>query len=216
MRYFKLGVTFFAFLAITAFVWASESDELREQAKAMEREAAELAERGHGEEAANLKRRVMEMLKEAERLERHHPGRRETEIRELERRLEKLRMEEKELAGADGNRERREDVRREAHQVAMEIRELSHDRHPEHPAPHQEIARRLEHMHIAVEHLNHAGLHDIAEHVAERAHAAERELHQHRRHHEGDVMQEMMRQLDELRHEVGRLREEVNELRERR
>ena len=45
MRYFKLGVTFFAFLAITAFVWASESDELREQAKAMEREAAELAER---------------------------------------------------------------------------------------------------------------------------------------------------------------------------
>ena len=58
----------FAFLAITAFVRASESDELREKAKAMQREAAELAERGHREEAANVKRRVMEMLEEAERV----------------------------------------------------------------------------------------------------------------------------------------------------
>ena len=216
MRYFKLGITFFAFLAITAFVWASESDDLREKAKAMQREAAELAERGHGEEAANLKRRVMEMLEEAERLEHQHPERREAEIMELQRLLEKLRMEEKELASHDGNRERLEDVRREAHRVEMELREISQDRHREHPAPHEEIARRLEHMRIAVEHLNHAGLHDIAEHVAERAHAAERELDQHQRHHEGDVMHEMMRQLEEVRHEVGRLREEVKELRESR
>ena len=63
----------------------------------------------------------MEMLEEAERLERRHPERREAEIRELQRRLEKLRMEEKELAGDDGNRERREDVRREVHRVAMEL-----------------------------------------------------------------------------------------------
>ena len=55
MRYVKLGVTLFSFLAITAFVWASESDELREKAKAMQREAAELAERGRREEAVNLK-----------------------------------------------------------------------------------------------------------------------------------------------------------------
>ena len=87
--------------------------------------------------------------------------------------------------------------------------------HREHAAPHEEIARRLEHMRIAVEHLNHAGLHDIAEHVAERAHAAERELHEHDQHG-GDVMHEIVRQLDEIRHEVGRLRDELNELRERR
>ena len=71
-------------------------------------------------------------------------------------------------------------------------------------------------MRIAVEHLNHAGLHDIAEHVAQRAEATERELHEHHRHHEGDVMHEIMKQLDELRHEVGRLRDEVSELREKR
>jgi hypothetical protein len=67
-----------------------------------------------------------------------------------------------------------------------------------------------------VEHLHHAGLHDIAEHVAERAEATERELHEQHRHHEGEPIHEIMKQLDEIRHEVGRLRDEVNELREKR
>ena len=35
----------------------------------MQREAAELAEHGHEEEAANLKRKAMAMLEEAERLD---------------------------------------------------------------------------------------------------------------------------------------------------
>ena len=215
MSYLKLGATLVVFLAVAAFVWASESDELREKAEAVQREAAQLAERGHQEEAANLKRKAMEMFEEAERLEHHRPDQREAEIMELRRLLEKLRLEERELAGHDGNRERLEDVRREAQRVEMELRELSHDAHREHAAPHEEIARRLEHMRIAVEHLNQAGLHDIAEHVSERAHAAERELHEHDQHG-GDAMHEIVRQLEEIRHEVGRLRDEVNELRERR
>ena len=48
------------------------------------------------------------------------------------------------------------------------------------------------------------------------AEATERELHEKQRHHGGDVMHEIMKQLDGLRHEVGRLRDEVSELRERR
>jgi hypothetical protein len=50
----KLLIFFFALaiLSVTTFVWASESDEIREKAKAMQREAAELAEKGHKEEAA--------------------------------------------------------------------------------------------------------------------------------------------------------------------
>lgn len=216
MPYFKLALTCFAFLTVTAFIWASESDELREQAEAMEREAIELVERGHGEEAANLRRRVREMLKEAEWLERRHPKRRAAEIRELQRRLEDLRREEKELGDDIDHQERREDVRHEAHRVEMELWELSRDRHRNHPVPPEEIARRLEHMQIAVEHLSQAGLRDIAEHVAERAHAAERELQEQDRHREGDVMHEIMRQLEALRHEVGQLREEVSELRSRR
>ena len=161
MSFLKLGATIFAVLAVAALVWASETDEIREKAKAMLRESAELAERGHGEEAANLERRAMQMLEEAKRLQ--HRGRDQHHGRER----------------------------------------------------HDEIGERLEHMRAAVEHLNQAGLHDVAQHVAERAEAAERELHERRRHPGGDVMHEIMKQLDELRHEVGRLRDEVNELREK-
>ena len=71
-------------------------------------------------------------------------------------------------------------------------------------------------MRIAVEHLNQAGLHDIAEHVAQRAEATERELHERHRQQGSDAMHEVMKQLDEMRHEIGRLRDEVNELREKR
>ncbi len=98
----------------------------------------------------------------------------------------------------------------------MEMRELLHESDRKQSAPHDEMAERLEHMHIAVEHLNHAGLRDIAEHVAQRAEATERELHEHRQHDDGDAMHAVMQQLEELRHEIRRLRDEVNDLRERR
>ena len=216
MSYLKLGATIFAFLAVTAFVWASESDELREKAKAMQREAAELAERGHGEEAENLERKAIAMLEEAEHLDRRRPDHRDAEIREMQEGLEMLRLEERELEESGGKEERLADVRREVERIERRLHELSHDERHGERGPQDEIARRLEHMRVAVEHLNHAGLHDIAEHVAERAETAERELHEHHRHHEGDPIHEIMKQLDEIRHEVGRLRDEVNELREKR
>ncbi len=216
MTYIKLGATIFAFLAVTAFVWASESDELRDKAKAMQREAAELAEQGHEQEAVNLKRKAMAMLKEAEHLDHGGLDQRHPQIMKLKLHLDKLRQEEKQLEEKAGAGERLADVRTEAGRVERELRELAHG--PEHPhgAPQDDIVSRLEHMRIAVEHLNHAGLHDVAAHVVERAEAAERDLHERHGHHEGDVMHEIMKQLDEIRHEVGRLRDEVNELREKR
>lgn len=216
MTHIKLGATIFAFLAVTAFVWASESDELREKAKAMQREAAELAEHGHKDEAANLKRKAIAMLEEAERLDHGGLDQRHPEIMKLKQWLEKLRQEEKLLADKAGAGERLADVRREAEQVETKLRAISQRPNREPRGPHEDIARRLEHMRIAVDHLKQAGLHDVAEHVAQRAEAAERELHEHRQGQGGDVMHEIMKQLDELRHEVGRLRDEVNELREKR
>ena len=183
MSFLKLGATIFAVLAVAALVWASETDEIREKAKAMHREAAELAARGHGEEAANLERRVTKMLEEAERLQHHARDHHH---------------------GPDQHHD--PDQHHGPDQRVAEIRKMER---------HDETAERLEHMRMAVEHLNHAGLHDVAEHVAARAEAAERELHEHRRHQGGDVMREIMKQLDELRHEVGRLRDDVNELREK-
>lgn len=214
MSKFRMLLSASAVLAVATFIWASEAVELREKAEAMHREAAELAEQGHKEEAANLKRKAMAMLKEAER--HGHLDQRHSEIVRMEQLLDKLRQKEKQLEEQAGADEALSIVRREAEQIEMKLRELSHRPHREHRGPDEDIARRLEHMRIALEHLNQAGLHDIAEHVAERAEAAERELHEHQRHHEGDVMHEVMKQLEELRHEVGRLRDDVNELRKKR
>ena len=83
---------------------------------------------------------------------------------------------------------------------------------------HEEMAHRLENMHIAVDHLHQAGLHDIAEHVAERAEQTERELHEMRRQEEErhhNPLHEMMRQIEELRHEIGRLHQEFDRIRDR-
>jgi len=219
MTRIKLGATIFAFLFLTAFVSASESDELREKAKAMQREAAELAEHGHKEEATNLKRNAMAMLKEAEHLDRGGLDERHPEIIKLRLHLAKLRQQEKNLedvAETAGGEERLDAIRREAQEIENNLRHMLHESHDEQGGPHDDIARRLEHMRIAVEHLNHAGLHDIVEHVAERAEATERDLHEHRQTQGGDVMHEIMKQLGELRHEVRRLRNEVSELKERR
>jgi cytochrome c553 len=206
----------FAFLALTAFVWASESDELRERAMAMQREAAQLAEQGHNEEATNLKRDAVAMLKKAEHLDHVGLDQRHPEIMRLKALLERIRQKEKHLEGEAGADEVLSLVRREAKEIEMKLHALSQQPRPDQAPPHEDIARRLEHMRIAVDHLNQAGLHDVAEHVAQRAEATERELHEHRPGQGGDVMHEIMQQLDELRHEVARLRQELGELREHR
>ena len=169
MSFLKLGATALVFLTVTSFVWASESDELREKAEAMQREAAELAEHGHHKEAVDLKRKAIAMLEEAERLGRDRPDDRQAEMMELKRLLEMFRQQEKELAGIAGEGERLEDVRRKAERVEAELWALSRQPRHDHDAPHEDLARRLEHMRIAVDHLSQAGLHEIAEHVAHRS-----------------------------------------------
>lgn len=79
--------------------------------------------------------------------------------------------------------------------------------------PQEEIAHRLEHMRAAVEHLHQAGIHDIANHVAERAEATQRELEGHKHHRGDDLMREVMNQIEQLRREMKSLRAEVKELR---
>lgn len=55
----------------------------------------------------------------------------------------------------------------------------------------------------------------VTQRVAQRSENAERELHERQKHQSGNMIHEILKQLDELRHEVGRLREEVNELRKK-
>lgn len=212
MSHFKISAILFASLTLAACVGASEVDELRGRARAMQRRAAELAEHGNREEAEIFERKSVAMLEEAEHSEHRQPDHRDLEIVKMKERLEMLRMNERKLEATSGNEDRLVDVRREAEKVERELKEMSHHPSREQPDPHEEIARKLEHMRIAVEHLHHAGLHDVAESVAERAHATERELHEQHRQNDGTPIHEIMNQLDEIRHEVARLRGEMNEL----
>ena len=188
-------------------------DELREKAKAVQREAVELGEQGRMEEAANLKRKAAAMLEEAERLQHGRLDERQGEAMKLKQGLEKLRLEEKLSGEKEETPERRAEIRREAERIQARLRELSHQPHHEPAAGGDEHALRLESIRLAVEHLKRAGLHDIAEHVARQAKDAGREPREQPKHPAGDVISEIAKQLDELRHEVGRLRDEVNELR---
>lgn len=186
----------------------------------MLREGGRLALRGQDREAANLRSKAIAMLEEAKHLEQHagldmpHP-----EIRKLRLHLKKLRLEEERLkeSGEIENREERiDDVRREAEAIEDKLNHLSPQPNGHPGVPHDDIARRLEHMRIAIEHLNHAGLHEIAEHVAKRAEASEKELHEQHQGRQGDAIHEVMSQIDEIRREMGRLRDEVQELKENR
>ncbi|HAY78385.1 MAG TPA: hypothetical protein DCY79_01115, partial [Planctomycetaceae bacterium] len=132
MKTIKFAAVIFVSLTCVALVWAAETDELREQAREMQREARKLAERGHEKEAEAFERRAAEMLEEAERREDQRPDRRDGMIRQLRERLAGLRLEERKLEEAGGNDERLRDVRREAEMIERKFREIMRDRNAEH------------------------------------------------------------------------------------
>ncbi|MEI8378915.1 MAG: hypothetical protein WCJ09_02220 [Planctomycetota bacterium] len=80
--------------------------------------------------------------------------------------------------------------------------------------PHNEPAmQRIHHLHIAIQNLKAAGMHDLAKEAAQRAEAMENEL---REMHEQRALKEAGRrgdELNELRHEVRQLHEALNEIR---
>ncbi|TWU44141.1 hypothetical protein Q31b_16770 [Novipirellula aureliae] len=214
MSSIKLAIV--VFFTMTVITWASEPDELRNKARVLRQEAAELAEHGHQEKATNLKRKAMAMLEEAGQLEHHDPDQHRAEIVELQRLLERLHQEQKKLEVIVGKGERLADVRQQAERVEMKLRAISGQPVHKESTPQDKIAQRLEHMRIAIDHLHQAGLHDVADQVVEQAEATERELHERQKLPGDDVMHDIMKQLDQIRNEVRRLRGEVNELKEMR
>jgi len=203
-----------------------ELRELQEQLERHHREVAEAADRLGPEhpEVAELRERAQHLAREIRERETPRgprPEQREREIDEIHEHLRRMRQHHEELSQTFGpdHPERRE-LRQEIEQAERRLQELTAERshHPEA----EEIAGRIEHMHIAADNLRAAGLHDIAEHVMQRAAETERELHgrhEPRPQHDApphEPMHELLRQLEEIRHELGRLRNEVNELRERR
>ncbi|MCR9233824.1 MAG: hypothetical protein NXI29_22730 [bacterium] len=103
-----------------------------------------------------------------------------------------------------------------------------HERHRAHAeAEHRNIERemdehrhRIQNMHVAAEHLEQAGMHDLAHRIHQEAreneqHLRERlERHQHAEHRPPHADPEVHELLKQLRNEVHELKREVRELRE--
>ena len=63
MTYQKASLTILSFFVFVTIGIASESDELREKARELKTEAAELAESGQGEKAEHFEREAAELLR---------------------------------------------------------------------------------------------------------------------------------------------------------
>ncbi len=231
---------------VATIAWSSEADELRAKAKAMHREAEQLTKEGRREEAEKLGRQIKELLQAAEKHDQKSAKPAGGEIEELHHRLKALAEKENALKESK-NEEGLAEVRKHRAAIERELAELKehHGRKAggkhvdKQPAKSHEgvedAARRIKHIHIAVDNLHAAGLHDIANELAKQAEAMEREVHQaHERaskeqpapkkgkqsepdaKHEEPVHKQKTAAAsnDELAQELKRLRAELNELRE--
>ncbi len=233
-------------ICVSATAWSSEADELRAKAKAVQHEAEVLAKEGRKEEAEKLFRHAKELIIAASKHDEKAPKKGDSGIDELHQQLKAI-AEKEEFAEKSKNKEALAELRKLREAIERELAE--HREHhekkigPKHakkvPSESQDglddVLRRIKHIRIAAENLQAAGLHDLAEELAKRAEAMERELPQH---HEvkaktpgtpqKSVRIELpMKRIDlkinsdpnsspinELREELQRLRGELKELRE--
>ena len=184
-----------------------------EQRELAGREGAERRIEELREEAGSLKNVIRELMSDNER--RGEDGGEDRPRVDRDRRAEQQHQEEMRRREEAAHRHEGEHHERDHHE--RDHHDNGHHDNGHHP--NDEMIHRLESMRIAVDHLHQAGLHDIADHVAQRAEATEREINESRmrqeqQHHE-DPMHVMMRSIEELRHEIGRLHEELNRLRDR-
>ncbi len=224
---------------VATAAWSSEADELREKAKALQQQAEQAAKIGRREEAEKFSREAQELHQAAQKHERKQPDVSHREIDELHGRLKALAQKEQALKESQSE-EGLAELRKHRAMIERELAELrEHQEHqagPRHAGKHppkspqaaEETGLRIKHIRVAVENLNAAGLHDIAEHLAHKADAMEREHHQAHGEFRKDQSSPEKRKhfeperkfapaagpVDELRHEIQRLRAELNELRE--
>lgn len=176
-------------LCVTTTAWSSEADELRAKAKAVQHEAEVLAKEGRKEEAEKLFRHVKELLTAADKHEVKSSKSSDREIDELHQQLKAIAEKEEhaekakdkqalaELRKHRANVERELAERREHHEPKVGHKPTG-KHSPEMPEKLQGAARRLKHLHVAIENLRAAEMPDLAAQLAEKAEHMERELHQ--------------------------------------
>ena len=228
-------------VCVTTAAWSSEADELRAKAKAVQKEADQAAKAGRGEEAEKLSRQVKELLQAAQE---HEPKSAKASNREDELHQQLKALPAKEQSVEKTKEEGLAELQKHRAAMERELVELREHRErkadPKHAGKHppvavEETGLRIKHIRVAVENLNAAGLHDVAEELAKKADAMEREHHQahernakqqpapkkiqyntvDRKHSEPERKHAPAAEPNEdLRNELKRLRAELNELRE--
>jgi len=212
----------------TTVLNASAQDELRDKARAIQKEARALAERGRTEAAERLERSARELMEKAERHEpQAKPDAHRPEIGHLKERLQDLLAKQEQLAKARAPRREQAEIRE---QIAGTERELNavrerpeggHEPRPEFEAHARKIemaAQRVHHVRVAAENLKAAGMHDLAMKLTEQAEAMEREIGQAkerlaRETHRPDGPDAREMEIRELRQQNERLQAELQELR---
>ena len=213
---------------------ASQPDELRDKARAIQKAAAALAELGRTRLAWQLEQEAKAIIQEAEWQE--AVARRETprpeidrEIGNLKERLQDLRLKQKKQVEANASEGDQAVVREQISVTEREMtalkERLAGGRQPRPQFEAQvrmieEAARRLHHIRVAAENLKAAGVHDIAVKLTEQADKMEREI--------GQVKERLARDMDhsgspdphdaeirELKNQNERLQTEIRELRQK-
>jgi hypothetical protein len=225
---------------LSSSVFASESDELRERAKAMQREAAELAERGQADQSADLMRKAEELMHQAEKLAarqeidvKEDNAKKKPAILELSRRLQALRetLDTMQRNGAPEDKVRgvQTEMKAVTEKLALLKKEghVSQSKNPEMKPQMEKLERawkQVEHIRQAAEHLKMAELHDMAHQLMERAENIERDVRAAKERmavEERELKKREVREKDaapgqnivrEMRAEIERLRDEVNAL----
>ncbi|MFM9964799.1 MAG: hypothetical protein ACKV2Q_26630 [Planctomycetaceae bacterium] len=233
---------------VATAVWSSEADELRAKAKAVQKEADQLAKEGRREEADKRYRAVKELLQTAEKHEQKPSKSADSKIDELHQHLKALAEKENALKESK-NEEGLAELRKHRAAIEHQLAELKGHHGSKEGLKHggkqptksksfdglEDAARRLKHIHIAIENLHAAGLDDVAKELAKRAEAMQHEIHQaHERASKEPAAPKKGKQaepdakyseperkhkpaaepVDDLKHELQRLRAELNELRE--
>lgn len=238
MQRTKLSGTILGLLLLcSGILFASDADELRERAKAVQKEASALAEKGNKEQAERLEREAGELLEAAERIELKGKGRGEEgdrngidiEVQRLKERLHDLLAQEKKLREANASEKELAAVREHIAGTERELHAIqSHQAGqgnlpPEFHAHAEKLAaasRRIHHLRVAAENLKMAEVHDLAHQLVEKAEAMEREVQEGKQRLAAEIQKVQGREhgpdvVRELREEVERLRAEVKELRQK-
>lgn len=212
---------------------ASDADELRERAKAIQKKASISAKQGNHDQARQLEMESVELMEAAERLDlKAKEGAKtgiEKEIRHLKDRLQDLIVQEKKMREAKVPEKELNAVREKIAGTERELKMIQAHQAgqgkfpPEFRAQAEKLevaSRRIQHLQVAAENLKIAEAHDLAQKVMENVEAMDRDVQEGKKRlaaemQKSQVGEQWQNVLRELKEEIERLRSEVRELRQK-